>query len=93
MTSNLDGEPWERVVGYRKPEKTVKYYSTKLPEGVRLLQIYVTRNYQLRKGGLLLDTRPRSVVMQWENPERVFAYIARRALRERAKRAKPKEDG
>jgi hypothetical protein len=72
----------------RKIRLKVSEYANELPEGVVLKRIDATKSYQLRKGGVLLAERREEDVLMWKRPARVFAYIARRILRDKSQGAK-----
>jgi hypothetical protein len=61
----------------RKQRLSLKEYSKELPPGIILKYSSTAKNFTLMKGGFDLATRPEKVVRQWENPARVFAFIAR----------------
>lgn len=64
----------------RKELLTVADYATDLPDGVSLVWAPQMQRYKLIKGSVVLAMRRPDEVEMWENPERVFAYIARRQM-------------
>ncbi len=69
----------------RKLRLTITEYSCELPEGVAIRWSSQFQKFHLIQvpGGLVIAERTEDEVRAWERPEKVFAYIARRAMGKR----------
>ncbi len=71
----------------RRSRWSITEYSRELPEGVAIRWSSQFQKFHLIQvpGGLVIAERTEDEVRAWEHPDRVFAYIARRAMGKREK--------
>ncbi len=69
----------------RKMRLSITEYSRELPEGVAIRWSSQFQKFHLIQvpGGLVIAERTEDEVRMWERPEKVFGYIARRAMGKR----------
>lgn len=67
-------------------ETELGFYRSAMPGGVQLKYNLKTAEYELYtnnlEGGIFLKAIPRSEVLDWTRPKRVWNHTARRALRD-----------
>ncbi len=69
----------------RKLRLSISEYSRELPEGVAIRWSHQFQKFHLIQvpGGLVIAERTEEQVRAWKHPDRVFGYIARRAVGKR----------
>ncbi len=77
---------WKRDHGgghrVRRSRWSITEYSRELPEGVAIRWSSQFQKFHLIQvpGGLVIAERTEEQVRTWKHPDRVFGYIARRAM-------------
>ncbi len=64
----------------RHTKKPIEVYAQCLPESVNITFSTQMKVYLIHAGSKRLASRGETEVLRWENPARVFAYIARREM-------------